>query len=83
MTNLKSTRRALFTSVIAFVLCFSMLLGTTYAWFTDSVTSTGNIIKTGTLDITLEYKDTFDGDWKDASTGAIFDYENWEPGYTR
>lgn len=87
MTNLKSTRRALFTSVIAFVLCFSMLLGTTYAWFTDSVTSTGNIIKTGTLEITLEYSDeALDAkseNWKDASQNAIFNYENWEPGYTQ
>ncbi len=88
MTNLKSTRRALFTSVIAFVLCFSMLLGTTYAWFTDSVTSTGNIIKTGTLEITLEYSDEALTDaesenWKDASQNAIFNYDNWEPGYTQ
>ncbi|MBQ8496566.1 MAG: hypothetical protein IJ489_03815 [Clostridia bacterium] len=85
MTNLKSTRRALFTSIIAFVLCFSMLLGTTYAWFTDSVTSSGNIIKTGTLDITMAYADGTEdpaaADWKDAENATIFNYENWEPGY--
>ena len=54
----KTTKRALFMSVIALFVCFTMLIGTTYAWFTDSVTSTGNIIKTGTLDVTLEYTTT-------------------------
>ena len=53
MTKRKSTKSALFTSVLALFLCFSMLLGTTYAWFTDSVTSGSNIIQSGTLDVDL------------------------------
>ena len=40
MTNQKTTKRALLSSVVALLLCFSMLLGTTYAWFTDSLTVT-------------------------------------------
>ena len=55
MTNTKSTKRALLASVMALLLCFSMLLSTTFAWFTDSVTSGNNIIKSGNLDIELEY----------------------------
>ena len=55
MTNRKSTRRALTLSVISLLLCVAMLVGTTYAWFTDSVTSSNNIIKSGNLDIELEY----------------------------
>lgn len=88
MTNAKTTKRALFMSVMAMILCFAMLLGTTYAWFTDSVTSAGNVIKSGTLDISFEWlmgKDDPTADnaaWKDASTGAIFNSELWEPGYT-
>ncbi len=53
MTNLKATKRALLSSIIALIICFTMLLGTTYAWFTDSVTSTGNKIVAGTLDVDL------------------------------
>ncbi len=53
MTNLKQIKRALFSSVIALFLCFAMLLGTTFAWFTDTVTSTGNKIVAGTLDVEL------------------------------
>ena len=89
----KSTKRALIVSVLSLFICFTMLLGTTYAWFTDSVTSAGNIIKTGTLDVTLKYSAELpvavDGkiedatQWADASTGPIFYHDNWEPGYTQ
>ena len=54
MTN-KTTKRALLSSTVALFLCFAMLLGTTYAWFTDEVTSANNVIKSGTLDVVLDY----------------------------
>ena len=85
MKKMKSTKRALLTSALALLLCVSMLIGSTFAWFTDSVTSAGNIIKSGKLDVTMEWKDaTATGKqltYKDASEGAIFNYELWEPGY--
>ena len=55
MTKTKNTKRALVASVISLILCFSMLVGTTFAWFTDSVTSANNVIVAGNLDLTLEY----------------------------
>ena len=84
---MKNLRRALFRSVISLLLCFSMLLGTTYAWFTDSVTSTGNVIKSGSLDLKVFWTDdiTDSDSWRDAedrNAGAIFDYDRWEPGFT-
>lgn len=79
----KSTKSALITSVLSLVLCMSMLIGTTFAWFTDSVTSGNNIIKSGTLEVALEYKDMADEEYQDASEGAIFDYDLWEPGYVQ
>ena len=85
MTKTKSTKRALLTSALALLMCVSMLIGSTFAWFTDSVTSSGNIIKSGTLDVTMEWKDaTASGaqqTYKDASEGAIFNYDKWEPGF--
>lgn len=69
MTLFYSNRRALFFSVIALIICIIMLLGSTYAWFTDSATSPDNNIQTGTLDIVLEY---WDGDsWEDAESNVI------------
>ncbi|MBE7068794.1 MAG: hypothetical protein E7381_05785 [Clostridiales bacterium] len=87
MAKKKSTKKALLASVLALTLSSSMLVGTTFAWFTDSVTSSNNIIQTGTLDVSLEYSDEAltdvnDAKWVDASQGAIFNYSNWEPGYT-
>ena len=85
MTKQTSTKRALLMSALALLMCVSMLIGSTFAWFTDSVTSGDNIIKSGTLDVTMEWKDaTTTGaqkTYKDASQGAIFDYDKWEPGY--
>ena len=86
MTNMKATKRALISSVFALVLCFAMLLGTTYAWFTDEVTSEGNIIQSGTLDIEMAFADgkaalDTETEWADAADAPIFNYDNWEPGY--
>jgi len=67
------------------VLCVSMLVGTTFAWFTDSVSTGKNIIAAGNLDVEMYYADKLEtaaADWKDASDGAIFNYQLWEPGYT-
>ena len=50
-----TTKRALFLSFASMFLCFAMLLGTTYAWFTDSVNSGVNTIVAGNLDVGLEY----------------------------
>ena len=83
------TRRALLMSALSLLLCVSMLVGTTFAWFTDSVTSANNIIKSGNLDVEMYWADgtqavpTDKTGWTDASQGAIFNYNLWEPGYTQ
>lgn len=81
MTNTKSTKRALLASIMAMLLCFTMLLGTTFAWFTDSVTSANNIIKSGNLDIELDY---WNGNaWETVEgTDSLFTNNLWEPGHT-
>ncbi len=88
MNNKKSTKRALTSSILSLVLCIAMLIGSTFAWFTDNVTSANNIIKSGTLDVEMYYADGTkevpiekSEEWADASEGAIFNYEKWEPGY--
>ena len=86
MTNSKHTKRALLASILSVVVCAAMLAGSTFAWFTDSVTSAGNIIKSGNLDVALEWANGTEAldtaELKDASTNAIFNYDLWEPGYT-
>ena len=78
---MKNTKRSLIFSVLALLLCFSLLLASTLAWFTDSATSNNNIIKTGNLDIALEKWDDVNSTWIDATTSPIFNYNRCEPGY--
>ncbi len=90
MTN-KSTKRALILSVLSIAVCLTMLIGSTFAWFTDTATTGVNKIQAGTLDVVLEMSE--DGvNWEDAegktldfmkAEGAPTDEEIlWEPGCT-
>ena len=55
MTKSKNTKRALLASVLSMMLCLAMLIGSTFAWFTDSVTSGKNTIVAGNLDVELNW----------------------------
>ena len=90
MTNRKSTKRALLGSIMAMVLCLAMLVGATFAWFTDTASTGVNKIQAGKLDVALEMKDA-SGSWVSAE-GKTLDFVKaadakdeailWEPGCT-
>jgi len=81
MTKKKNTRRALFMSVISLILCCAMLMGTTFAWFTDSVTSGVNQINAGNLDVELYHTDKAASNEKVTASVKLFDDVTlWEPG---
>ncbi len=84
MTNSKATKKALFMSMLSLLLCFTMLMGATFAWFTDTVKSSNNIIKAGNLDIELYYQVEGQTDWTkvDANSNIFKENALWEPGYT-
>ena len=48
-----TTKRSLLASVLALVMCVTMLVGTTFAWFTDSASTSVNKIEAGKLDVEL------------------------------
>ena len=79
---MKSTKTALLTSFTSLLLCFAMLLGTTFAWFTDTVTSGVNQIVAGNLDVELYHKSKNVSEEKVTSeTANLFkDITLWEPG---
>ena len=83
MSNRKSAKRALLTSALAIVLCMTMLIGTTFAWFTDTASTGVNRIVSGNLDIELEYKNKGTEDFRtaDANTPVFDESALWEPGY--
>ena len=87
MKNKKTTKRALLLSALSLLLCMAMLVGSTFAWFTDSVTSGRNTIVSGQLDVTLEYATMTNGVWStyapvDENTKVFSETALYEPGYT-
>lgn len=86
MTKSKQTKSALLSSVVALLLCFTMLIGTTFAWFTDNASSSVNKIQAGTLDIQLldASGNSLEGEtllWQKAA-GHENEAVLWEPGST-
>ena len=84
MRNRRQTKRALLTSIMALVMCVVMLVGTTFAWFTDTATANVNRIEAGKLDVQLLDKGGNDlkGQtlkWVKAEAGADREVL-WEPG---
>ncbi len=75
----RNTKRTLVASLLSLVLCLAMLVGTTFAWFTDSVKSGSNKIVAGNLDIELYHG----ADEKVTGETKLFtpaDGFQWEPG---
>ena len=92
MTSSKSTKRALISSTLALLMCVAMLIGTTFAWFTDTASTGVNKIQAGNLNIELQMKDN-NGNWVNAEGKTLpFLVEGkipaegtqilWEPGCT-
>ena len=90
MNNRKATKRALLTSVMALVMCVVMLVGTTFAWFTDTASTNVNTIKAGKLKVLL--MDEAGNDLEGKTLNFLQKDENgdvqpnanilWEPGAT-
>ncbi len=85
----KNTKHALFMSILSVMLCIAMLIGSTFAWFTDNVTSGKNKIIAGNLDVELEYATAFDDEgnptaWEsvEGKTDLFSTDPVWEPGHT-
>ena len=88
MNESTKTKKALRGSLFALFLCIILLIGTTFAWFTDTASTGVNKIQAGNLKVGLEYKDA-NGTWKDATKAPLnfvkaAGHENeailWEPG---
>ena len=91
MTKSKLTKKALLCSILTILLSTTMLIGTTFAWFTDTASTSVNKIQAGTLDVTLEMQDK-DDNWVKAE-GETLSFKKsanapeneeilWEPGCT-
>ena len=87
MNSHRQTKRALLTSVMALVMCVVMLLGTTFAWFTDTATANVNTIKSGNLHVEIQNRAGTAIDkleWVNENGDVIANQDDilWEPGCT-
>lgn len=61
-----------------------MLVGTTFAWFTDTANTGINKIRAGNLKVVLEYAKPGDITWSPVGANTqLFSSTGWEPGYTQ
>ncbi len=83
MSTKKATKRALLTSILAICLCLVMLIGSTFAWFTDTASTGVNKIVSGNLDVDIiganDENHVEKLNFKNA-TGAEGEALLWEPG---
>lgn len=83
---MKAVKRSIAICVLTLIMCVSLLVGVTFAWFTDSITNSGNVIQAGNVDITWEYK-TLGVEEAYAPVTAetpLFDEGTvWEPGLSK
>ena len=87
LMNSKNTKRALVSSALAMLVCVAMLIGTTFAWFTDTASTGVNKITSGNLDVQIQDKagkeiDTLEWVKEDGTVIADQDAILWEPGCT-
>jgi len=87
MTSSKSTKRALISSTLALLMCVAMLVGATFAWFTDTASTGVNKIVSGNLNVEIQDKEGTEIDtlkWVDKDGNDIANQEGilWEPGCT-
>ena len=77
----KSKKTALLMSFTSLLICFAMLAGSTFAWFTDTATTGVNKIVAGNLKVGFQY---WNGEkYVDAKDVSLFSEETqWEPGHT-
>ena len=84
--QMAKTKRALLTSALAIVACVAMLVGSTFAWFTDTASTGVNKIQAGNLKLEVLYRTSFEGEWqtlKDATDLFGGETTLFEPGHTR
>ena len=83
---MKKTKKSLLFSGLALMMSALLLAGTTFAWFTDSVTNKGNTIQAGKLDIGVIGYTLENGEWKghmwenNLTNNPLFTETTWEPG---
>ena len=82
MTGFNTMKRSTLVSLIAISLCFVLMLGATWAWFSSTVTNQGNTIAVGTFQLDVTVNDVSIKNTDNNAVAPVFTATNWAPGST-
>ncbi len=83
LATMKPLGKRIIYTIALVILCLSMSIGGTFSWFTDEVTTTGNVVSSGTLKAELYHTNPTDTDEQVTTDTKLFDVLSsglWEPG---
>ena len=85
MAKTKKLLTSLITNIMAVFTLAGLLLGSTFAWFSDTATSSNNVIASGSLSVNAYWAEGNESvdtcSWTNLNDGPMFNYDKWEPGY--
>ena len=83
---MKTVKRSIIICALTLLMCVSLLVGVTFAWFTDTITNSGNIITAGNIAVEWKYREAqSDSQYADVTenTALFSDADLWQPGYSK
>lgn len=83
---MKTVKRSIIICALTLLMCVSLLVGVTFAWFTDTITNSGNIITAGNIAVEWKYREAqSDSQYADVTedTALFSDSDLWQPGYSK
>lgn len=83
---MKTVKRSIIICALTLLMCVSLLVGVTFAWFTDTITNSGNIITAGNIAVEWKYREAqSESQYADVTedTALFSDADLWQPGYSK
>lgn len=83
---MKTVKRSIIICALTLLMCVSLLVGVTFAWFTDTITNSGNIITAGNISVEWKYREAqSESQYADVTenTALFSDADLWQPGYSK
>ena len=79
----RKSLKALIMSVLSLVVCMSLFVGSTFAWFTDSAVGKNQVIQSGNLDMVVTASTSGEeSDYEVVENKELFSSTAlWEPGH--
>ena len=68
--------------VLLIVLCATIIVGSTTAYFTDQVPTDTKVLTSGDLEVSFAWANDLNNTWQEAEAGPVYNQTHWEPNFT-